>query len=119
MCDEFPLTDKVEGTSSFADDFVKKGIQDSLGRSLREFDLQTRIFKYPCSYLIYSPAFDKLPDEVRVPILQRLAEILTGEDDTDRFSHLSRSDRQAILEILRETKPEFSKVVDSLSEQAN
>ena len=59
--DEAPLTDKVVGTSGFTADFEKQGPLDRRGRSLRQFDLTRRMFRYPCSYLIYSEAFDAMP----------------------------------------------------------
>ena len=61
--------------------------------------------KYPCSYLIYSDTFDALPDEVKSRALQRLYDVIAGRDTSDTYAHLSASDRKAILEILRETKP--------------
>jgi hypothetical protein len=103
--DEAPLTAAVRGTSKFAERFVQQGPRDSKGRSLRDFDLTKRMFKYPCSYLIYSEAFDALPKEMHEYISHRFNEILGGKDDSKKFAHLSSSDCQAILEILRETKP--------------
>ncbi len=44
----------VQGTSPFAENFAKDSPRDPQGRSLRDLDLTTRLFKYPCSYLIYS-----------------------------------------------------------------
>ncbi len=105
--DEFALTSPIAGTSEFAVHFEQLGPRDSQGRSLRDFDLQRRIFRYPCSYLIYSPAFDALPETVRDYLAQRLEEILSGEDQSAEFQHLSVEDRQAIREILAETKPEI------------
>ena len=61
FCEEAPLTDQVVGTSRFADEFAALGPRDKRGRSLREFDLTTRMFKYPCSYLVYSSSFATLP----------------------------------------------------------
>jgi hypothetical protein len=110
MCDEFTLTDRVVGTSEFANEFTARGKQDSAGRSLREFNLETRLFEYPCSYLIHSPAFTKLPDEVRRPILGRLNDILSGKDTAPEFDHLSPATRQDLTEILRDTMPEFKQV---------
>ena len=102
---EAPLTGRLEGTSSYQADFSNIGPRDSKGRSLREFDLEKRLFRYPCSYLIYSRSFDALPDEAKSVVYQRLFEVLSGKDPTREFSHLSASDRTAILEILRDTKP--------------
>src|SRR6266542_2126701 len=75
-----PLTTAVKASSDFAKDFSAQGPRDKQGRSLRDFDLQTRLFKYPCSYLIYSEAFDKLPDQIRAHIYQRLHDVLAGTD---------------------------------------
>ena len=62
FADEIELTDAIAGTSDFAKEFASSGVRDKLGRSLRQFDLQRRLFKHPCSYLIYSAAFDELPE---------------------------------------------------------
>ncbi len=99
------LTEPVRGTSSFAEEFAQRGPRDRRGRSLRALDLQRRLFTYPCSYLIYSAAFDGLPDPVKEQVLQRLWEVLRGQDTGADFAHLSAADRQAILEILVATKP--------------
>lgn len=107
MVDEAPLTDAIAGTSRFTEEFQAKGIKDSKGRSLRDLDLKTRLFKYPCSYLIYSKTFDQLPFNMQATIAQRLREVLAGEDTSGDFDHLSSADRQAISEIIAETKPEL------------
>ncbi len=106
--DEAPLTDRIRGTSGFAEEFAARGPCDQQGRSLRQFDLQQRLFKYPCSYLIYSASFDALPPQVKQHIYRRLQEILTGQDTSQDFAQLSAADRQAILEILRATKPDLA-----------
>ena len=102
--DEAPLTDPVRGTTSFAKDFASRGPRDRQGRSLRDFDLQTRLFRYPCSYLIYSRAFDALPAPVKDHIYRRLWEVLSGKDTSGAYSRRTPEERKAILEILRETK---------------
>ncbi|MEO6809772.1 MAG: hypothetical protein ABI353_11730, partial [Isosphaeraceae bacterium] len=103
--DEAPLTDPIAGTSGFSRDFTARGPRDSKGRSLRDFDLKTRLFAYPCSYLIYSESFDTLPKPVLDQVAQRLRTVLTADDPGPEFAHLSAADRTAILEILHETKP--------------
>lgn len=104
---EAKLSGRISGTSGFAESFAAKGPQDSKGRSLRDLDLETRLFKYPCSYLIYSAAFDGLPQQLRDRVYLRLHEILTGKDAAEKYAHLSPADRQAILEILLETKADL------------
>ena len=102
-----PLTAPVQGTSKFAREFAAHGLRDSKGRSLRDFDLKTRLFRYPLSYLIYSKAFDELPPPAKDYVYRRLREVLSGQDKSPTFAHLSNADRAAILEILKETKPDF------------
>lgn len=102
---EARLTDRIKGTSSFAADFAARGPRDSKGRSLRDFDLETRLFRYPCSYLVYSRAFDGLPAEVKDYIYQRLWDILDGRAAGKDDPRVSPEDGRAIVEILRETKP--------------
>jgi hypothetical protein len=102
---EVKLTDPIEGTSSFAAEFSDRGPRDAKGRSLRDLDLKTRLFRYPCSYLIYSRAFDSLPDAVKNHVYQRLWKILNGRADNPNDPQLAAEDRRAILEILRDTKP--------------
>jgi hypothetical protein len=82
-------------------------VRDSQGRSLRDFDLTRRLFRYPLSYVIHSPAFAALPSDVKGLLYKRLNEVLTGADTSEDFAHLVAADRAAILEILRETMPDF------------
>jgi hypothetical protein len=90
--------------SPFAKEFAARGLRDSQGRSLRDFDFTQRIFRYPCSYLIYSDAFDALPAPARDYVYHRLLQILTGQDQSEDFARLTAQDRRAVLEILLETK---------------
>jgi hypothetical protein len=112
--DEPRLPAPVKGASGFTERFSALGPRDRRGRSLRELDLQTRVLKYPCSYLIYSPAFEALPAESKAVIYARLSAVLTGRVPGARYQRLATSDRQAILEILRDTKPEFVSVAGGL-----
>jgi hypothetical protein len=102
---EVPLASPIAGSSNFAKEFAARGPRDSKGRSLRDFDLQKRIFKYPCSYLIYSETFDAIPAPAKDYIYRRLFEILSGREQAPEFASLSSLDRRAILEILVATKP--------------
>ncbi|MDG3004012.1 hypothetical protein [Paludisphaera mucosa] len=103
--DEAPLAGRVEGSSAFAAEFAARGPRDPQGRSLRDFDLTTRLFKYPCSYLIYSKAFDALPAPVKERTYRRLWDVLTGKDPSPAFARRTPEERRAILEILLATKP--------------
>jgi hypothetical protein len=93
---EAPLTDAIRGTSGFAEKFSEQGPFDSRGRSLRQLDLNQRLFRYPCSYMIYSPAFRALPSQTRQAIYTRMWELLSP-----------RADRREVIDILRETVPDL------------
>ncbi len=106
--EEVPLTEPVSGTSGFSKEFAKQGPRDHADRSLQELDLTRRLFRYPCSYVIYSASFDALPSVVKDYVYRRLWEVLSGEDTSAAFVHLSRDDRTVIRDILVETKPDFA-----------
>ena len=105
---EARLSAPIKGTSAFAQMYAASAPKDKQGRSLSELDLRTRVLKYPCSPLIYSPSFDALPSKAKARVFARLREILTGKDRSPAFAHLSQADRQALLEILKNTKPDFA-----------
>ena len=111
--DEAPLPSSVTPGNNFVREFSQLGPRDTQGRSLRDFQLEQRLFRYPCSFLIYSSTYDHLPSRVRDYVEERLIDILTGSDDSKTFSHLSADDRRTILEILVETKPGFSQRVQA------
>jgi hypothetical protein len=111
FANEAPLDNKdgrqIRDSSAFAREFAARGVRDSKGRSLRDFDLSARIFRYPCSYLIYSDAFTNLPDPAKGYVLHRLFEVLSGADQSADFAKLSADDRRAVLEILLQTKADL------------
>jgi len=100
---EIALPTPIRGTSSFASEFAPRAPRDPRGRSLRELDLKTRLFKYPCSFLIYSEAFSSLPAPLLAATRRRLDAILFGADTAAAFSHLTPDDRRNIREILAAT----------------
>jgi hypothetical protein len=104
---EAPLTEPIKGDDAFTGSFADQGPKDSKGRSLRDFDLNTRLLKYPCSYLIYSEAFEALPAALKTKLYERLWEVLTGKDSSADFENLSTETRHAILQILIETKSDL------------
>jgi len=108
--DEAPLREAVKGTSTFAATFAARGPHDRNGRSLRTFDLQTRLFRNRLSYMIYSDAFDGMPKAIRERVYRRLHDVLSGRDVSRKYAVFSQIERQAVLEILADTKtnlPEY------------
>jgi hypothetical protein len=93
--DEKPLPSPVRGTSGFVEKFSAQGPRDSKGRSLRDFDLKTRLMKYRCSYMIYSDGFEGMPAAAKDAVYERMREVLRG---------FPAADRDAVVSILRETK---------------
>jgi hypothetical protein len=102
--DEAPFSSSIRGSSGFAEKFAAQGPRDSKGRSLRQLDLDHRLMRYPCSYMIYSPAFDAMPPDARAFVYQRMWQILSGKETGKRYASFARADRQAIVEILKDTK---------------
>ncbi len=114
FCDEYKLESPIKGVSGFARHFTSLGPRDSKGRSLRKLDLERRLFRYPCSFLVYSESFDSLPPPLLAHVERRLIQVLLGDDRSEEFNHLSPGDRTSILEILVDTKPGFRAKVDAL-----
>ena len=79
----------VSGTSGFAESFSTRGPRDSKGRSLRDLDLKQRLFTHPCSYMIYSDAFEQLPPAAKRAIYARLWDVLSGAVRAPKYARLS------------------------------
>lgn len=105
--DAIALESPLIGLPQFQTAFLAHGPRDATGRSLRELDLQTKLFRYPLSYLIYSAEFAAVPVYGKDYVYRRLAAILEGRDHSEEFSYLSAAERSDIAAILRDTKPDF------------
>jgi hypothetical protein len=99
-----PFESPIRGRSGFAERFVAQGRRDSRGRSLKDLDLTVRLLRYPCSYMIDTAAFDRLPPVAKQAVYQRMWAILSGDDRSTRHRRVSPEDRRAIIEILGDTK---------------
>lgn len=104
FCGEAPFPAPMRGVSGFADEYERLGPFDGKGRSLRELDLDRRLLRHPCSPLIYSEAFDGLPDVMKQYIYRRLWQVLTGRDADRAFTHLTEADQRNVYDILLATK---------------
>jgi hypothetical protein len=105
--DEAPIPARIISTSGFTGYFSDLGPRDSKGRSLRDFDLKTRLFKYPLSYMVYSQVFQQLPQTSKDAVYDRLLHVLSDSSVDPKHARLTPADRHAILEILTDTQPEF------------
>lgn len=111
FADEAILHAPVRGSSSFVEDFSRRGPFADDGRSLREFDLETRMFRYPLSYLIYSESFGALDPVLKERVYAKLGDVLRHRDGADEYPHLRVADRESILAILRDTKEDFRRAL--------
>lgn len=116
--DALTFTDKISGSPAFEAWFEAQGPRDSQGRSLRDFDLKTRLFKHRLSFLVYSEGFDTLPPYAKDYVYQQFAKILEGRDHSDTYAYLSDKDRRETLEILTATKPDFRRYVSTRNSSA-
>jgi hypothetical protein len=112
--DEAPLTDPIVGSAGFEAVFQQRGPVDRHGRSLRELDLDRRLFRYPCSYMIYTAAFEALPTDAKDAIYRRLWQVLSGADPDPRYANLSTDDRRHVADILRDTKADLPDDFDAV-----
>lgn len=109
FANEAKLTAQIRGNSAFAANFEAKGPRDALGRSLRDFDLSTRMMKHPLSWLIYTVEFDGLPEPAMRYFAKRFGQYLQGRETSPALAHLTPATRAAIIQIVRETKPALAK----------
>ena len=109
FANEARILEPIAGVSTFTKTFPERGPRDKQGRSLRDFDLKTRLFRYPLSYMLYSPVFDALPEAAKTLLYRRIYDVLAGKDSGAEFKQLTAEERLAILQIVRETKPDLPK----------
>lgn len=93
----------IEGDEDFQKAFTASAPKASDGRSLKDFQLLTRIFKHRCSYMVYSITFRNLMPALKETILLRMKQILEGNEPDDSFSYLGSSERIHLAAILRDT----------------
>ena len=103
--DEFTLNSPVRGTSKFAEEFSSRSPLDKQGRSLRQLDLRRRLFRHPCSFLVESPAFARLPKPVLTLVAERLRAVLNTRMPGEDYARLSGDDRKTVQEILDAKRP--------------
>ncbi len=104
FADEAKIEKPIKESTDFQSQFERRGPHDSQKRSLRQLELTTRVFRYRLSYLIYTDVFRALPSDVLQRLFDRLTNILRGKDDTAEWEYLPEEERQAILEIIRDTR---------------
>jgi hypothetical protein len=104
FADEVPLpAGGVEGDPDYRRDFAMNRKVARDGTSLKDFDLQTRLFKYRCSYMIYSAVFEGLPVPMKQMVYRRIKEALSIEKPEKEYAYLPAEEKRAIRTILSGT----------------
>lgn len=103
FADEAPLPSGVEGDAAYQADFLRTRRATAGGASLKDFDLQTRLFKHRCSYMIYGPVFVGLTSELKQRVYQRLSEALSLKKPDKEFAYLPAPEKKVIRGILKAT----------------
>ena len=103
FADEVPLpSGGVQGDPAFIQAFLATRRATPEGRSLKELDLKTRLFRHRCSYMIYSVAFQGLHPLVKNRVLGKLHAAL-AEVGSDEYAYIEREEKRTIDKILRGT----------------
>jgi hypothetical protein len=106
--DEAPFVGPMQGSSGLRSGSRSRARGTRRGDRFENSNLRRRMFKYPCSYMIYTPAFDALPAAAKDAVYSRLWEVLSGREKRAPYSsRLLAADRQAIVQILRATKKDL------------
>jgi hypothetical protein len=93
----------VRADPVFLKAFTSRRLSGASGKSLRDLDLGERLFKYRCSYMIYTRGFASMPEEIKTRVLSMLRDVLTENGGQDEFQYLPVTERKAIRGILVET----------------
>lgn len=107
----------VTGGAAFQEAFRRDRVLSKDGRSLKDFNLRTRLFENRCSYMIYSAAFDALPEPLKKAVYDHLGEVLHGKDGGPDYHHLQAEERMGIFQILLDTKPEIRACLPAMTAQ--
>jgi hypothetical protein len=107
MVGEAPPVTPITPRPGFAEHLATRVPKDRRGRTLAALDLETRLLRYSCSYMVYAEAFDALPRAARDALYRRLFALLSDRNKDAAYAHLSRANRRSIREILRETKKDL------------
>lgn len=103
FADEAPLPQGgVEGDALFKRDFLGKR-QAVQGKSLKDFELKTRLFQYRCSYMVYSPVFQGMPEVLKMRVYQRMERALSEEQPDKDYAYLPKAEKRVIRQILKGT----------------
>lgn len=99
----------IDRDGGFAASYEKDAPVDAGGRSLRDLSLEGRLFRYRCSPMVYSTAFQGLPLAFRTYFWSHLKGVLESDPVDPAAAHLPDAERAAIISILNATVPDYSR----------
>lgn len=112
-----PLPAGVQQNAAFVKAFQAGAPRSAAGDTLKDLQLDGRLFRNRCSYLIYSEAFSALPAKLKSEIYALLFEALRSPDPAHRYAYLEPAEKQRILAILQETHTEARQHFEVLAGQ--
>jgi hypothetical protein len=106
FADEAPLPrEGITGDSAFKADFLRNRKAAPDGTSLKDLDLHNHLFKYRCSYMLYSRVFTTLQPEFKKLVYARLSAAVGDTNASREFSYLPLPEKRAIRTIVGATLP--------------
>ncbi len=95
----------IEGDPTFLNAFTRRFPKTKDGRSLADFQLNDRLFKHRCSYMVYSKTFESLPPRIKSAVISSLHQLLESNPAEGNHPAIKSSERRKIIAILSETPP--------------
>jgi len=104
LCAETPRwSARISGVGGFAKWYQRQGPRAEDGRSLRQLDLNDRLFRHALSPLVYSPQLAAMPEAPRARLGRRLLQVLSGRPAGGLERLLTPAQRAAVRDILAAT----------------
>jgi hypothetical protein len=100
------LPEGIVRNTAFASTFLADARRSRAGDSLKDLQLDGRLFRNRCSYLIYSETFAALPAALKARVFTTLFEALHNDDPAGRYGYLESDEKRRIYAILLETHAE-------------
>jgi len=74
------------------------------GASLRDLDLNSRLLRYRCSYMIHTPMWDAMPEPLLQRVHEHLKQALDEKHPSAEYAYLGTEEKRVIRAILTQSK---------------
>ncbi len=98
FADEAPLPKPIVGDSTFTQDFSQQ-------HPLKHFNLKTRLFEYPLSYLINTKSMKALDPVIQAKFEERIKQVLLSEAGHGEYSKLDAERAREAWRIYQNANP--------------